>query len=189
MATPFNVKGQQGSIPSLGLGTATLFKDACKTAVTAAIKAGYRHIDTALLYDNQEAVGAGIAEAIAAGYATRADLFVTTKVGFYPAAADGKNCDVHLSFHPENKKGFAETAAAVDLCLAKLGLAYVDLVLVHNPCTNLLDYQASVSGYSRARVAVGTPLIHTRRPAQRRRAPTTLSCQRRASRPRSGSSS
>ena len=58
---------------------------------------GYRHLDTALLYDNQEAVGAGISEAIAAGLCTRADLFVTTKVGFYPAAADGANCDVHIA--------------------------------------------------------------------------------------------
>ena len=89
MATPFNVKGQQGSIPSLGLGTATLFNNICKTTVFEAIKLGYRHIDTALLYDNQEAVGAGIAEAISAGFCTREDLFVTTQVGFYPAAADG----------------------------------------------------------------------------------------------------
>jgi diketogulonate reductase-like aldo/keto reductase len=143
MATPFNVKGQQGSIPSLGLGTATLFNNICKTTVFEAIKLGYRHIDTALLYDNQEAVGAGIAEAISAGFCTREDLFVTTKVGFYPAAADGANCDVHIACHPENKKGFAETAAAVDLCLSKLGLPYVDLVLVHNPCTTIAEYQAS----------------------------------------------
>ena len=51
--TAFNVRGQQGSIPSLGLGTATLFGDRCKNAVFEAIKMGYRHLDTALLYDNQ----------------------------------------------------------------------------------------------------------------------------------------
>ena len=114
MSTKFSVKGQEGTIPSLGLGTATLFNDTCKAAVVEAIRQGYRHIDTALLYNNQEAVGAGIAEAIAAGLCTRADLFVTTKVGFYPAAADGKNCQVHIvvrflrrAAHP----GAAATAA------------------------------------------------------------------------------
>jgi diketogulonate reductase-like aldo/keto reductase len=96
-STAFSVKGQQGAIPSLGLGTATLFGGTCQQAVVEAIRQGYRHIDTALLYNNQEAVGAGIAEAIAAGLCTRADLFVTTKVGFYPAAADGRNCQVHIA--------------------------------------------------------------------------------------------
>ena len=86
---PFDVKGQAGSMPSLGLGTATLFNEECTGAVRAAIQRGYRLIDTALLYDNQAAVGKGIREAIAAGEVKREELFVTSKVAFYPAEADG----------------------------------------------------------------------------------------------------
>ena len=148
MSLAFSVRGQKGSIPAIGLGTATLFREKCAAAVRAAIQAGYRHIDTALLYDNQEAVGAGIAAAIAAGEVTREELFVTSKVAFYPAAADGTNCDVHIAFVPENRKGHAETLAAVDLCLAKLQLSYVDLMLIHNPCTNLDEYQASTCAHN-----------------------------------------
>ncbi len=140
---PFDVKGQAGSMPSLGLGTATLFNEECTGAVRAAIQRGYRLIDTALLYDNQAAVGKGIREAIAAGEVKREELFVTSKVAFYPAEADGSNVTVHIKCHANNKKGEAATAAAVDECLALLGLDYVDLMLIHNPCTGILDYQAS----------------------------------------------
>ena len=51
---PFEVKGQRGCIPRVGLGTVTLFGEDCVRAVRTAIRAGYRLIDTALLYDNQE---------------------------------------------------------------------------------------------------------------------------------------
>jgi diketogulonate reductase-like aldo/keto reductase len=110
-STAFSVKGQQGAIPSLGLGTATLFGETCQKAVVEAIRQGYRHIDTALLYNNQEAVGAGIGEAIAAGLCTRADLFVTTKVGFYPSAADGKNCQVHIAVSAARRRAAAPLPA------------------------------------------------------------------------------
>lgn len=145
----FKVRGQEGAIPRIGFGTATLFKEKCTQLVLEAIKGGCRNIDTALLYDNQEAVGQGIREAIAAGEVKREDLFVVTKVGFYPGTVSGtyesppKEVQVHLSFYPENKKGYAETAAAVDLCLKKLGLDYVDLILIHNPCATVDEYQAS----------------------------------------------
>ena len=146
MATiAFDVRGQKGAHPALGLGTATLFGAECTAAVRAAIRAGYRLVDTALLYNNQEAVGLAIREAIAAGDVTREELFVTSKCAFYPAAADGANTTVHIRFHANNKKGEAETAAAVDECLALLGLEYVDLMLIHNPCTGIADYQASSS--------------------------------------------
>lgn len=139
----FHVRGQDGVMPAVGLGTATLFGEACIAAVRAGIRAGFRHIDTALLYDNQEAVGEAIKQAIAAGEVTREELFVTTKVAFYPAAADGTNTTVHLRYEPCNKKGLEETRAAVDVCLQRLQLSFVDLLLIHNPCTNLEEYQAS----------------------------------------------
>lgn len=49
---PIKVKGQEGSIPQMGFGTATIKEEACVVAVEAALKAGYRHLDTALLYGN-----------------------------------------------------------------------------------------------------------------------------------------
>jgi glycerol 2-dehydrogenase (NADP+) len=143
MSLSWRVKGQTGSFPALALGTATLFDDVCAGAVREAIRQGYRHIDTALLYNNQAAVGRGIREAIAAGEVTRAELFVTSKVGFYPAGLGAESVMVHIRRHDENEKGLEKTRAAVDLCLSLLGLDYVDLMLVHNPCTSAADYQAS----------------------------------------------
>ena len=119
---PFKVRGQAGEIPQIGFGTATLNLGAnthqtCVNAVRNAIKAGYRHIDTALLYDNQEAVGEGITAAIAAGDVKREDLWVTSKVGFYPSKGDGNNCWVPIKFHKENVKGGPQTTAA-GVCFA-----------------------------------------------------------------------
>ena len=139
----FDVAGQKGAMPASGFGTATLHGDVCEAAVRAAIKAGCRLVDTALLYNNQEAVGRAIKAAIAAGEVTRAELWVTTKVAFFPEAHDGANAWVPIAYHAENVKGAAATAAGVDLCLQLLGLDYVDLLLIHNPCTGLADYDAS----------------------------------------------
>lgn len=135
--------GQRGEIPSMGLGTATLHNEVCIASVRAAIKAGVRHIDTALLYNNQEAVGSAIKEAIAAGDCAREELWVTSKVGFYPAECDGSSHWVAGCFHRENRKGAATTAVAIDLCLKKLQLDYVDLMLIHSPCTTIAEHEAS----------------------------------------------
>ena len=64
------------SLPKLGLGTFRMQGDACRAAVESALALGYRHIDTAEMYDNEEAIGA----AIAASGIARKDLHVTTKV-------------------------------------------------------------------------------------------------------------
>jgi len=144
----FKVKGQEGAIPSSGFGTATLHGEACYAAVRSAIAAGYRHIDSAMLYSNHEPVGRAVRDAIAAGEVTRAQLWVTTKVAFFPADADGANTwvpGVVTTWQPENTK--ATAPAGVDLALAELGLEYVDLLLIHNPCTDTRrvegDYEAS----------------------------------------------
>ncbi|KAG5370321.1 D-galacturonate reductase [Yarrowia sp. C11] len=98
------------SIPALGLGTAS---DANVEEVTyAAIKDGYKHIDTAYIYKSEEAIGKGIKRAIADGLITREELFVTTKV--WP------------TFHGRVKE-------SLDYSLKDLGLDYVDLLLVHWP--------------------------------------------------------
>ena len=176
MATfKFSVKGQEGAIPCLGLGTATLKGELCTSAVRSAIKLGYvrdatarygarpcaaaprqlplslpptsqRHIDTALLYDNQAAVGEAIAQAIAAGEVTRAELFVTTKVSFYPPAADGVSHFVPICFNANNIKG--NERAGIAECLRLLRLDYVDLLLIHNPLTALDEYAAAAAPHA-----------------------------------------
>lgn len=86
----------------------------CKQAVLDAIKTGYRLIDTAAIYMNEEAVGAAVKEAIETGLVTREELFITTKLWVNDAGYDAA------------KKGY-------ERCLKKLGLDYVDLLLLHQP--------------------------------------------------------
>ena len=86
----------------------------CKNAVLEAIKAGYRLIDTAAIYMNEEAVGAAIKEAIETGIVKREELFITTKVWVSDFSYEGA------------KKGFARS-------MKKLGLDYLDLLLLHQP--------------------------------------------------------
>lgn len=63
-------------LPSIGIGTYDLTPEECRAAVSTALEAGYRHIDTAEMYENEQAVG----DAIAAADVDRDDLFVATKI-------------------------------------------------------------------------------------------------------------
>ena len=98
------------SLPRLGLGTFRLQGDACRVAVEGALGLGYRHIDTAEMYGNEEAIG----DAIAASGVAREDLHVTTKVWNENLAPDA-------------------IRHAFDASLKKLRLDHVDLYLVHWP--------------------------------------------------------
>ena len=102
------------SLPRLGLGTFRMQGDACRSAVESALKLGYRHIDTAEMYGNEEPIGAAIA---AAGIA-RGDLHVTTKVWNENLAPDA-------------------IRRAFDASLKKLRLDAIDLYLVHWPAKNM----------------------------------------------------
>ena len=102
------------SLPRLGLGTFRLQGDACRAAVESALGLGYRHIDTAEMYGNEEAIGA----AIAAARVARKDLHVTTKVWNENLAPDA-------------------IRRAFDASLKKLKLDHVDLYLVHWPSKNM----------------------------------------------------
>src|SRR5690606_12607402 len=98
-------------IPQLGLGVWQASPADTERAVAVAIgEAGYRHIDTAAIYGNEEAVGRGIA---AAGV-PREDLFITTKLW---------NAD----------HGRDRALAAIEASLGRLGLDHVDLYLIHWP--------------------------------------------------------
>lgn len=102
-------------MPWFGLGVYKVEEgtEVIKTVKTA-IKHGYRSIDTASLYQNEEGVGQGIREALEEEGLTREEIFVTTKVW---------NSDL----------GYDSTLAAFEASLARLGLEYVDLYLIHWP--------------------------------------------------------
>ncbi|WP_281418865.1 aldo/keto reductase [Clostridium lacusfryxellense] len=102
-------------MPWVGLGVFKV-KDGSEAAnaVTTAIKNGYRSIDTAFVYKNEEGVGQGIKEGLKATGLSRKDLFVTSKVW---------NSD----------QGYDTTLKAYDDSLKRLGLDYLDLYLIHWP--------------------------------------------------------
>lgn len=97
-------------IPQLGFGVYKVPGDEVGAAVSTALDVGYRHIDTAKLYDNERGVG----EAIRGSGVNRDELFVTTKVW-------------------NDSHGYDATRRAFDASLERLGLEYVDLYLIHWP--------------------------------------------------------
>jgi 2,5-diketo-D-gluconate reductase A len=108
-------------IPYLGFGTYLINDGEAAAAVSAAVRAGYRHIDTAEGYQNESGVGAGIRQALESEGLARSDLFVTTKL--WPGnPAWGQPA-----------KTTESTVASLDESLERLGLDYVDLYLIHVP--------------------------------------------------------
>ncbi len=101
-------------LPRLGLGTFRMQGAVCRAAVESALALGYRHIDTAEMYANEDAIGA----AIAGSAVPRADLHVTTKVW-------------HENLSPDAIR------RAFDASLRKLRLDHVDLYLVHWPSRHM----------------------------------------------------
>lgn len=97
-------------IPKLGLGTWFIEDDKAAQAVKDAVQIGYRHIDTAQAYGNERGVGEGVSSC----GVSREELFVTTKL-----AAEIKS--------------YQEAGKAIDASLTKMGLDYIDLMLIHSP--------------------------------------------------------
>ena len=102
------------SLPKLGLGTFRMQGDVCRAAVESALGLGYRHLDTAEMYGNEEAIGA----ALATSRIARNDLHITTKVWNENLAPDA-------------------IRRAFDASLKKLRLDQIDLYLVHWPAGNM----------------------------------------------------
>ncbi|MEN4919491.1 aldo/keto reductase [Achromobacter spanius] len=99
-----------GKIPQLGLGVWQVPDDQAAASVKEALAAGYRSVDTAAIYGNEKGVGAGLRSAGVA----RKDLFITTKLW-------------------NDRHGYDDAHKAIDASLENLGLAYVDLYLIHWP--------------------------------------------------------
>ena len=109
------------TIPAVGFGTYLISNDVAEDAVRSAIASGYRHIDTAPAYRNEDTVGAGIRKGLEAEGLSRADLFVTAKLWpGNPAWGDAP-------------KTGAQTLAECDASLIRLGLDYVVLYLIQAP--------------------------------------------------------
>ncbi|QCP49837.1 aldo/keto reductase [Trinickia violacea] len=115
---PINADTQ---IPVVGFGTYLILPGDTAAAVSAAIESGYRHIDTAAVYDNEEGVGEGIRAGFEATRLAREDLFVTAKL--WPGSRAWG----------EQPKSESETIAEFHASLVRLGLDYVDLYLIHSP--------------------------------------------------------
>lgn len=101
-------------MPQLGFGVYQIPAEETAESVYQAIKIGYRLLDTAIIYGNETETGLGIQRAIAEGFVTREDLFITSKL--------------FIMETPEMK-----AHQAIDLSLEKLGLDYLDLYLIHQP--------------------------------------------------------
>ena len=101
-------------MPILGFGVYQIPPEETQAAVEAAIEAGYRHLDTAAAYGNEEALGA----AVRASGIGRDELFITTKLWVQHAPAG--------SVEEDSRRAFENS-------LTRLGLDYVDLYLIHQP--------------------------------------------------------
>lgn len=99
----------------LGYGLYKVPADDAHGLATLALEAGYRLLDTAAMYGNEEGVGRAVLDAVNAGYVDRGDVFVTSKVW-------------------NDSHGYRATLAAFEESLKRLGLEYLDLYLIHWPC-------------------------------------------------------
>jgi 2,5-diketo-D-gluconate reductase B len=126
-----SIKGE--TVPALGFGTWRLYGREAVNAVRCALDVGYRHIDTAIRYENEAEVG----EAIAASGIDRSEIFLTTKLRHSDLARD-------------------DVRARTSESLARLGVHYVDLLLVHwpneaVPLAETMEALAEVQSEGRAR--------------------------------------
>jgi 2,5-diketo-D-gluconate reductase A len=122
-----NIRLNNGvSIPQFGYGVFQVEPDRTAEVVRLAFDAGYRHIDTAQMYGNEEGVGQGIRES----GLSRDEIFVTTKLS-------------------NNRHGHDEAIAALDESLQKLGLEYVDLYLIHWPRPHADRYVETWRGFEK----------------------------------------
>ena len=112
-------------MPIIGLGTYSLHGSTCVNSVKSALAAGFRKIDTAHAYENEEEVGQGVRES----GVPREEIFVATKL--YP-------------------NQYADPEAAIEESLRKLDIGYIDLMLLHHPGTNDVKAYKAMEKYVEA---------------------------------------
>ena len=133
-------------MPILGFGVFQIPQDETQTAVEAALAAGYRHLDTAASYGNEEAVGS----AIRASGIARDELFVTTELWIQHAPTG--------SVEEDTKRAFGNS-------LHRLGLDYVDLYLIHQPLGDYYSEWRAMQDITKEGLAraIGVSNFHTDR--------------------------
>ncbi len=126
-------------IPLLGFGTFRIPDTEVESVVLTALDVGYRHIDTAAIYENE----AGVGRAIANSKLNRDELFITTKLW----VEEQTKKDVHKAF---------------ELSLKKLNIDYIDLYLIHWPSKGLIEqWQALEELYLAGKIkAIGASNFH-----------------------------
>ena len=120
-------------MPILGIGCFQLSNAQAENSVYWALRDGYRLIDTARIYGNEEGVGRGIRKAIDEGLVKREEIFVTTKMW---------------------TSDFGNGAAAINASLNRLGLDYIDLMILHHsqPSNDVQAYQAMEKAVSEGKL-------------------------------------
>ena len=108
-------------VPSIGLGTYNMAPEEAEKMTYESIMHGYRHIDTAAVYKNEEAVGVGLKRAIKELNLNREDIFVTTKL--WPGGL----------VKVDRIRNYEGSIKSFEKSLLKLGLDYIDLYLIHSP--------------------------------------------------------
>ena len=101
-------------IPKIALGTWQTPNDVAATAVATAIDAGYRHIDTAIAYENEAGVGAGLKAALKSTGIHRESIFITTKI-------------------PAEVKNYADAVRCIQESMDRLDAFHIDMMLIHAP--------------------------------------------------------
>ncbi|MDE6049447.1 MAG: aldo/keto reductase [Paramuribaculum sp.] len=121
-------------MPIEGYGVYQVNPDECERCVSEALKVGYRMIDTAQAYNNEEGVGAAVAKS----GIDRKDLFIVSKIWI-------------------SNYGYEKAKASVDESLRKLGTGYIDLMLLHQPfCDRYGAYRALEEAYNEGKIrAIG----------------------------------
>ena len=101
-------------IPKIALGTWQTPNDVAATAVATAIDAGYRHIDTAIAYENEAGVGAGLKTALKSTGIHRESVFITTKI-------------------PAEVKNYTDAVRCIQESMDRLDAYHIDMMLIHAP--------------------------------------------------------
>lgn len=131
------------TMPALGIGTYMLSSSQAENSVYWALREGFRLIDTAKIYGNEDGVGRGIERAISEGLVTRGEIFVTTKMW---------------------TSDYSDGEAAIEASLRRLGLEYIDLMILHHsqPVNDVQAYKSMESALRSGKLrAIGLSNYYT----------------------------